>query len=75
MFGIMQSASRQWCFPAAHPELSSIFTYYAKSGSGGKSVGATFTLQQNEISNFALDCDITSSKFVRYTLALRTLIW
>ena len=48
----------------AFPELSSVFTHYAKSGSAGTtSAHAAETMQQTELVDMALDCDLTSEAF------------
>ena len=48
----------------AFPELSSIFTYYAKSGSAGSaSANAAETMQQTELVDLALDCDLPNEAF------------
>ena len=49
---------------AAYPELSSIFAQYAKSGSAGSSSAAACeTMQQTELVDLALDCDLPSEAF------------
>ena len=49
---------------AAFSELSSIFTYYAKSGSAGSaSATAALTMQQTELTNLALDCQLANEQF------------
>ena len=46
------------------PELSSIFTHYAKSGSAGSgSAHAAETMQQTELTNLALDCGLATEAF------------
>ena len=46
------------------PELVSIFTEYAKSGSAGSgSAKATMTMQSTGLTNLALDCEIATDKF------------
>jgi hypothetical protein len=48
----------------AFPELLSIFTEYAKSGSAGSgSAKATMTMQSTELTNLALDCEIPTDNF------------
>jgi hypothetical protein len=45
-------------------ELGSIFSYYAKSGGTGTSADSAFKLQQAEVTNFALDCELTTKDFM-----------
>ena len=48
----------------AFHELSSIFDYYAKSGTAGSSsAGTAMTMQSTELSNLALDCDFATPTF------------
>jgi hypothetical protein len=49
---------------AAFDELCSIFAYYAKSGAVGTSAASAFQLQQAEVTNFALDCELTTKDFM-----------
>ena len=46
-----------------YEELYSIFTFYAKSGGTGSSASSGFMLQQAEITNLALDCQLTTPEF------------
>ena len=49
---------------AAKSELVSIFTQYAKSGtSGSGSATAALTMQQNELTDLALDCSLSTEAF------------
>ena len=55
VFGVIQRA---------FPELVSIFTEYAKSGSAGSgSAKATTTMQSTELTNLALDCELATDNF------------
>ena len=49
---------------AAFDEIASIFAYYAKSGGVGTSASSAFQLQQAEVTNFALDCELTTKDFM-----------
>ena len=49
---------------AAFDELASIFSYYAKSGGVGTSAASAFVLQQAEVTNFSLDCDLPTKDFM-----------
>ncbi len=49
---------------AAFDELASIFAYYSKSGGVGTSAESAFVLQQAEVTNFALDCDLATKDFM-----------
>ena len=54
-FGVIQRA---------FPELVSIFTEYAKSGSAGSgSAKAAMTMQSTELTNLALDCELQTDNF------------
>jgi hypothetical protein len=48
----------------AFEELGSIFAYYAKSGGVGTSAASAFMLQQAEVTNFALDCELPTKDFM-----------
>ena len=48
----------------AYDELGSIFAYYAKSGGVGTSATSAFQLQQAEVTNFALDCELPTPQFM-----------
>ena len=48
----------------AFEELSSIFSYYAKSGGVGTSAESAFVLQQAEVTNFSLDCGLATKEFM-----------
>jgi hypothetical protein len=51
-------------FAASFPELKSIFDQYAKSGTAGSaSAGAAMTMQQTELQNLALDCELSTEAF------------
>ena len=49
---------------AAFDEIASIFAYYAKSGGVGTSAASAFMLQQAEVTNFALDCELATKDFM-----------
>ena len=45
-------------------EISSIFTYYSKSGTAGAtSANAALTMQQTELQNLVLDCQLSNEAF------------
>ena len=51
-------------FDGSFGELKSIFDQYAKSGTAGSaSAGAAMTMQQTELQNLALDCQLSSEQF------------
>jgi hypothetical protein len=51
-------------FEASFAELSSVFDYYAKSGTAGSSsAGTAMTMQQTELQNLALDCGLSNEQF------------
>jgi len=51
-------------FQRAFPELKSIFAQYAKSGSAGSgSAMSAMTMQQTELTDLALDCELASEGF------------
>jgi len=55
-----------------YEDLYSIFTFYAKSGGVGTSSTSGFMLQQQELTNLALDCQLPTPDFA---MARIQLIW
>ena len=51
-------------FASTFEDLGSIFAYYAKSGGVGTAADSAFKLQQAEVTNFSLDCQLPTKDFV-----------